>query len=42
VKVAVRMRPFNEREKKMGATCCIRMVGNQTLITNPDDGACTG
>ena len=25
VKVAVRLRPFNEREIKMGAKCCVEM-----------------
>ena len=40
VKVAVRMRPFNDREKKLECKPCIRMIGNQTLITNPEDGAC--
>ena len=30
--------PFNDREKKLECKLCIRMVGNQTLITNPEDG----
>jgi hypothetical protein len=38
VKVAVRMRPFNDREKKLDCKICIRMVENQTAITNPEDG----
>ncbi|KAG7390576.1 hypothetical protein PHYPSEUDO_007516 [Phytophthora pseudosyringae] len=38
VQVAVRVRPFNEREKSMGSTSCIRMVREtqQTIITDPD------
>jgi len=36
VKVAVRVRPFNGREKDRNATCIIRMVGVKTLIINPD------
>lgn len=35
VKVAVRVRPFNEREKERGAKCCIDMQGPSTLITDP-------
>ncbi|OQS03711.1 kinesin [Thraustotheca clavata] len=38
VQVAVRVRPFNEREKSMNSTSCIRMVKEtqQTIITDPD------
>ena len=36
VGVAVRVRPFNGREKDRGATCCIRMRGTTTIIINPD------
>ena len=36
VKVAVRVRPFNGREKDRNATCIIRMRGNQTVILHPD------
>ena len=32
VKVAVRVRPFNTREKDNKSTCCIEMVQNQTTI----------
>lgn len=32
VKVAVRVRPFNDREKKLGAACCIKMNGSKTSI----------
>jgi hypothetical protein len=35
VKVAVRVRPFNKREKEMNAELIIGMVDNQTTITNP-------
>lgn len=35
IKVAVRCRPLNSREKERGATCLIRMEGNQTIITKP-------
>uniref|UniRef100_H3G803 Kinesin-like protein n=1 Tax=Phytophthora ramorum TaxID=164328 RepID=H3G803_PHYRM len=38
VQVAVRVRPFNEREKSMESTSCIRMVKEtqQTIITDPE------
>jgi hypothetical protein len=36
VKVAVRLRPFNPREKKMNAVLCLEMKGAQTIITNPE------
>ena len=32
VKVAVRVRPFNTREKDNESTCCIEMIQNQTTI----------
>ena len=38
VKVAVRTRPFNQREKDMGAKLCLAMNGPTTVITNPEDG----
>ncbi|XP_072121560.1 kinesin-like protein KIF16B isoform X3 [Mobula birostris] len=34
VKVAVRLRPMNLREKDLDAKCIIRMEGNKTTITN--------
>jgi len=37
VKVAVRVRPFNEREK--GSKCCISMNGATTAIFDPATGA---
>ncbi|XP_070576240.1 kinesin-like protein KIF28 isoform X2 [Ptychodera flava] len=36
VKVAVRVRPFNQREKDRGAKLIIEMSGAQTRIKNPD------
>ena len=36
VKVAVRVRPFNQREKDRGAKLVIKMVGGVTQIINPD------
>lgn len=38
VKVAVRVRPFNEREKKLKDKCILKMDGYKTTITNPADG----
>ena len=35
VKVAVRVRPFNQREKDANSTLVIDMAGNQTLIKKP-------
>ena len=35
VKVAVRCRPFNDREKNFESTCIIRMDGKSTYIKNP-------
>ena len=37
VKVAVRCRPFNKREKERSAQLIIRMEGGDTYITNPED-----
>eukprot|EP00050_Salpingoeca_kvevrii_P021558 m.112316 g.112316 ORF g.112316 m.112316 type:complete len:1027 (-) comp9395_c0_seq1:200-3280(-) len=39
VKVAVRIRPFNSREKERNAVCCIKMYGNTTEISDPSDPA---
>ena len=38
VKVAVRVRPFNKREKEASAKLCVGMTGNTTIITNPQTG----
>jgi len=36
VKVAVRVRPFNERETKNGnPTCCVEMNGPMTKLIEP-------
>ena len=35
VKVAVRVRPFNNRETARSSSCIIEMNGAQTVITNP-------
>jgi len=35
VKVAVRVRPFNQREKDANAKLCVAMAGKQTICTNP-------
>jgi len=35
VKVAVRCRPFNEREKNFESTCIITMQDKTTYIKNP-------
>lgn len=36
IKVAVRVRPFNEREVKGGSQCCVRMVSisNSRFLTH--------
>nr|PIL98797.1 putative Chromosome-associated kinesin KLP1 [Toxoplasma gondii COUG] len=34
VQVAVRVRPFNSRERNLNAFCCISMNGRQTVITD--------
>ena len=36
VKVAVRVRPFNEREIERNSKCCIQMNGAQTTIMDPE------
>ncbi|XP_064610352.1 kinesin-like protein KIF28 [Liolophura sinensis] len=36
VKVAVRVRPFNQREKDRQAKCVLTMQGQMTTISNPD------
>ncbi|XP_043219855.1 kinesin-like protein Klp98A [Amphibalanus amphitrite] len=38
VRVAVRVRPFNQREIDMNAQLCISMNGRKTTITNPKPG----
>ena len=36
VKVAVRVRPFNNREKAEGAVLCIEMKGKMTKVYSPE------
>ena len=36
VKVAVRVRPFNDREKEAGSQCIVRMKGAVTTLINPE------
>ena len=38
VKVAVRVRPFNERELKGDSKCCVKMKGPTTVIFDPETG----
>ena len=38
VKVAVRVRPFLEREVKLGSNLCVEMKGATTYITDPAGG----
>jgi hypothetical protein len=38
IKVAVRVRPFNTREKDRNAKCIISMSGKSTTIRNPESG----
>ncbi|XP_064623097.1 kinesin-like protein KIF28P [Lineus longissimus] len=38
VKVAVRVRPFNQREKNANSKCVISMSGKTTVIRHPDTG----
>lgn len=42
IKVVVRCRPFNSREKERGAKCIVEMKGNQTVLTPPPDAASGG
>jgi kinesin family protein 1 len=39
LKVAVRVRPFNQREKDANSKLCVAMTGSQTIITNPKNPA---
>jgi len=38
IKVAVRVRPFNEREVKGNSKCCVQMSGPTTAIADPVTG----
>ncbi|KAF2132894.1 kinesin family protein-like protein [Dothidotthia symphoricarpi CBS 119687] len=37
IKVVVRCRPFNGREKDRNAQCIVRMKGDQTILSSPSD-----
>ena len=37
VRVAVRVRPFNRRERAMAPCCIVEMVGNQTILHHPQE-----
>lgn len=39
VKVAVRVRPFNQKERDHGARLCIAMDGQTTTLTDPRTGS---
>lgn len=41
IKVAVRVRPFNSREKDLQSQCCISMSGQTTTISKPIDSCNT-
>ena len=38
VKVAIRVRPFNEREKKLGSELCVKMKNDTQVILVDDEG----
>ncbi|KNC56173.1 kinesin family member 1B [Thecamonas trahens ATCC 50062] len=38
VQIAVRMRPFNAREKKLKTAKCVDMVGQMCTVTDPESG----
>ncbi|KAH6652903.1 kinesin heavy chain [Truncatella angustata] len=42
IKVVVRCRPFNSREKERGAKCIVEMKGNQTVLTSPPEASLGG
>ena len=37
VKVAVRVRPFNRREKTLDTCCVVEMDGGQTILHHPEE-----
>ncbi|VBB27860.1 unnamed protein product [Acanthocheilonema viteae] len=37
VKVAVRVRPFNKRERDLNTKCIVSMIGDQTILRHPID-----
>ncbi|KXS22505.1 kinesin-domain-containing protein [Gonapodya prolifera JEL478] len=38
IRIAIRVRPFNSREKERHAKCCVKMDGSQTAAIDPDTG----
>ncbi|KAL1603640.1 hypothetical protein SLS60_005228 [Paraconiothyrium brasiliense] len=42
IKVVVRCRPFNGREKDRNAQCIVRMEGGQTILTPPNNSSAVG
>ena len=38
LKVAVRLRPFNQREIELNSRLCVQMVGSKTTINDPEEG----
>jgi len=42
IKVVVRCRPFNSREKERGAKCIVEMKNDQTVLTTPPEAAGKG
>lgn len=37
IKVAVRLRPFNSREKELGSELCVEMEGQKTILKDLAD-----
>ena len=37
VRVAIRVRPFNEREKKLNSELCVKMSGNTVILLDEED-----
>ena len=37
VKVGVRVRPFNQREKDLNSQLCVDMIGPMTRLFNPEE-----
>jgi len=42
IKVVVRVRPFNGREKDRNAQCIVHMNGTQTVLTPPNETGARG
>ena len=37
IKVAIRVRPFNQREKKLKTTLCVKMSNKTTLLVDENE-----